>query len=92
MNHRLKKLNISKEGILMPKEKLSHPTLGQLPARRILDCIFALAPEGNILHFHQEQVSKSDSPQEGLLYTLTPTPPASGREQCCIIPPFTREF
>lgn len=76
----------------MPKESLSHPTLGQLPARRVLDCIFALSPEGSILHYHQEQVTTTDSPQTGMLYTLTTRPPDSGRERCRIIPPFVREF
>ncbi len=76
----------------MPKERLSHPMLGQLPARRVLDCIFALSPEGTILHYHQEQVNKTDSPQEGMLYTLTDQPPEVGRERCRIIPPFVREF
>jgi hypothetical protein len=60
-----------------------------------LDCIFALAPNGTILHFHQEQVRKGDlstpgSP--GALYTLTDNPAAEGRERCRIIPPFVREF
>ena len=41
------------------QEILSHPSLGQLPARKVLDCIFAIAPEGNILHYH---LSKSQRP------------------------------
>ena len=91
-------LSEKKEGIfvredaLMQKEKLSHPTFGQLPTRRVLDCIFALSPEGVILHYHQEQVSQTESPQEGVQYTLTEQPPAPGRERCRIIPPFVREF
>ena len=77
------------------REILLHPSLGQLPARKVLDCIFALAPTGTILHFHQEQVSTGDLPtpgSTGALYTLTDKPAAEGRERCRIIPPFVREF
>ncbi|MEW6300279.1 MAG: hypothetical protein AB1671_21505 [Thermodesulfobacteriota bacterium] len=77
------------------KELLSHPSLGELPARQVLECIFALSPTGNILHYHVEQVSTSDlSPAEGegVRYTLTDHPAAAGRERCRIIPPLVREF
>ncbi len=86
---------VIKEGISMGKqETLSHPSMGQLPARKVLDCIFAIAPEGNILHYHLEQVTKADlsGGKEGVLYTLTDKAPADGRERCRIIPPFVREF
>ena len=79
----------------MPQQEiLSHPSLGQLPARKVLECIFALAPTGKILHFHQEQVKKGEltAGQTGVLYTLTDQPAAEGRERCRIIPPFVREF
>ena len=77
------------------KEILSHPSLGKLPTRKVLECIFALPPTGSILHYHLEEVIKTDLATEkggGILYTLTGTPPASGRERCCIIPPLVREF
>ncbi|MCS6927455.1 MAG: hypothetical protein NZ578_16315 [Candidatus Binatia bacterium] len=76
-------------------ERLLHPSLGELPARRILDCIFALSPTGNILHYHIEQVNKTDLPPAegaGIRYTLTDQPAALGRERCRIIPPLVREF
>lgn len=77
----------------MPKtEILSHPTFGKLPARKVLECIFALSPDGPILHHHQEEVNTSDLPNDGVLYTLNGQPPAPGRERCRIIPPFVREF
>jgi len=76
----------------MPKEALSHATLGKLPARRVLDCIFALSPEGTILHHHQEEVNKTDLANNGVLYELNGQPPEAGRERCRIIPPFVREF
>lgn len=74
------------------KEILSHPTFGELPARKVLDCIFALSPEGPILHHHQEEVSTSDLPNGGVRYALNGQAPAPGRERCRIIPPFVREF
>jgi hypothetical protein len=76
------------------QEILTHPSLGKLPARKVLDCIFAIAPEGNILHYHLEQVTKADlsGGKDGVMYTLTDTAPADGRERCRIIPPFVREF
>ena len=89
-------LRTVKEGSTVDqREILSHPSWGQLPARKVLDCIFALAPNGTILHFHQEQVSTGSLPtpgSAGALYTLTEQPAAAGRERCRIIPPFVREF
>lgn len=85
----------AKEGFLMGKQEiLTHPSLGALPARKVLDCIFAIAPEGNILHYHLEQVTKADlaGGADGVMYTLTDKAPADGRERCQIIPPFVREF
>ena len=73
------------------RETLSHPSLGQLPARKVLECVFVLSPTGNILHYHLEQVTTSED-GEGTRYTLTDAPPASGRERCRVIPPLVREF
>lgn len=74
------------------REVLSHPSLGKLPARKVLECIFALSPTGSILHHHLEEISKTDLEGGGVLYTLTGQPPAPGRERCRIIPPLVREF
>ncbi len=74
---------------------LLHPSLGRLPARRVLECVFALSPEGTILHHHLEEVSRTDLAMGeggGALYTLTGAPPAPGRERCRVIPPLVREF
>ncbi|MBI3245196.1 MAG: hypothetical protein HYZ50_01675 [Deltaproteobacteria bacterium] len=77
----------------MPRtEILSHPTLGKLPARQVLECIFALSPEGTFLHHHQEEVSTTDLANDGALYELNGQSPAPGRERCRVIPPFVREF
>ncbi len=77
------------------RETLVHLEYGRLPARKILECIFALAPNGKIAHHHLEEVSISESSRETdaeIVYTLTGTAPADGRERCRIIPPFVREF
>lgn len=77
------------------REVLAHPSLGRLPARRVLECIFALSPAGSILHYHVEQMDTAalaTAQGEGVLYTLTDKPPAAGRERCRIIPPFVRQF
>ncbi len=77
----------------MPKtEILSHPTLGKLPARQVLECIFALSPEGTFLHHHREEVNTTDLADGGTLYAMNGQSPASGRERCRVIPPFVREF
>lgn len=68
---------------------LEHPTLGDLPARRVLACIFALTAEGKILHFHREQTVGGTDPQR---YRLSDTPADEGRARCCIIPPTILAF
>ncbi len=77
------------------RETLIHPALGRLPARKVLECVFALSPTGKFVHHHLEEVStsKGGSETDGEIeYTLKGTPPAAGRERCRIIPPFVREF
>ena len=77
------------------RETLMHPAYGRLPARRILECVFALAPTGKYAHHHLEEVDVTESGGETdgqILYTMNNTPPADGRERCQIIPPFVREF
>lgn len=76
------------------REMLIHPSLGSLPARKVLDCIFAITPQHNILHYHVEQVSRAALPDEKecVTYTLTERPPDEARKRCCIIPPFVKDF
>ncbi|MEN9726201.1 MAG: hypothetical protein RL434_567 [Pseudomonadota bacterium] len=73
------------------REVLVHPDLGALPARRVLDCIFALHPEGPILHRHITEVrmEQSDSQTRFVLESLTPDP---AHARCRIIPPRVSEF
>jgi len=74
------------------REVLSHPSLGKLPARKVLECIFTLSPTGNILHHHLEEINKTALENDGVLYTLSGQPPAAGRERCRVIPPLVRQF
>jgi hypothetical protein len=76
---------------MQTREVLAHPSLGKLPARKVLECIFALSPTGSILHHHLEEVNKTDG-ADGVLYTLTGQPAAPGRERCRIMPPLVRQF
>jgi len=66
----------------------AHPALGRLPARRLLDCVFALAPDGSLLHFHREQCAEAS---DGAL-ALTDAPPHEDRARCRVIPPFVTAF
>ena len=72
-------------------ETLVHPSLGKLPARKVLECIFALTPDGPFLHHHLEEVETSQA-GGGTVYTLNGQSPAAGRERCQIIPPLVNEF
>ena len=77
---------------MQKREILTHPSLGNLPARTVLDCVFALSPEGKILHYHREEMNAADGENNTVTYTLNGQPPTPGRERCRIIPPFVREF
>ena len=68
---------------------LEHPELGRLPARRLLDCLFALAPDESLLHLHIEQIQIH---ADGRTLELTDTPPAEERKRCRVIPPFVVAF
>ena len=73
-------------------EALAHPEHGRIPARRLLDCVFALSPDaGPILHHHIEEF---DSATEGdwTIYTPNGNPPNADRERCQVIPPMVPEF
>lgn len=70
---------------------LEHPEHGLLPARRLVDCVFALAPNGRILHFHVEQMAIEDV-ADTVHYRLTATAPHAERSRCQIIPPLVNAF
>lgn len=72
-------------------EALIHTDYGRIPARKLLDCIFALSPDGPILHYHLEQVDVSD--ESGItLYTINGEAPQPERSRCQIIPPMVPAF
>jgi hypothetical protein len=70
---------------------LHHPDLGELPAQTLIDCVFVLAPNGRILHFHLEEtdVEIRDGEQH---YNLNGTAPLPERARCQVIPPFVTTF
>ncbi|MGR8949732.1 MAG: hypothetical protein ACU84Q_16945 [Gammaproteobacteria bacterium] len=68
-----------------------HPDLGRIPAKVLLDCVFALTSEGKILHYHSEQLSADESGQE-ILFSLSGEPADESRSRCQIIPPRVPEF
>ncbi len=75
-----------------PLESLQHPEHGEIPVRRLLDCVFALSPTGRILHFHIEQTDVKAGTEDRVRYTLTEREPLPERARCQIIPPFVPEF
>lgn len=70
---------------------LDHPQHGELPAKRLIDCVFALAPNGRILHFHVEQMEIENGP-DSTCFRLKETAPHAERARCQIIPPLINAF
>ncbi len=70
---------------------IAHPEMGEIPAIRVVDCIFGLKENGRIAHFHVEQMEISD--QKGsLCFRFTDNDPAAERSRCQVIPPFINAF
>ena len=72
-------------------ETLLHPEHGELAARRLLDCVFAISPTGRILHFHIEQMA-TEQGDDSVHYRMTEHAPLPERARCQIIPPFLPVF
>jgi hypothetical protein len=70
---------------------LHHPEHGEIPAHVLIDCIFALAPSGRILHFHKEEVDMESRDNEQH-YQLNGSPAELERTRCQVIPPFVNAF
>lgn len=70
---------------------LVHPELGILPARRVLDCIFALHPKGSILHCHITEM-RTEQNAAGTRFVLESLDPDPAHARCRIIPPRVAEF
>lgn len=62
-----------------------------LPARRVLDCVFALTPAGRILHYHLPQLTAQEAP-DAVHYALSAPEAAPERARCRVIPPLVPEF
>ncbi len=74
-----------------PPEALEHPELGRIPARKLLQCIFALSPDGPILHHHLEEMEvRQDSGTT--IYSFNGGTPLAERSRCQIIPPMVTKF
>ena len=74
-----------------PLEALAHPQHGLIPARRLLQCIFALSPDGPILHQHLEEMDVTDE-SGTIVYRANGQPPLQERSRCQIIPPMVPQF
>ena len=74
-----------------PPEFVEHPEHGRLPACRILDCVFALSPDGSILHRHVEEYAVDENANE-VVYSESGSVPEESRARCQIIPPRVVEF
>lgn len=74
-----------------PRQTLLHPRHGVLPARRVLDCIFALQPDGPIQHHHLDDVEVRPA-ADGIQYVLQERPPSAAHARCRVIPPRVTEF
>ena len=70
---------------------VEHPDHGLIPAIKTLECIFALAPGGRILHFHIEQFDRQQR-DDGIYFVFNQKPPAEQRGRCQIIPPLVAAF
>lgn len=70
---------------------LAHADHGDIPAKVVLDCIFALAPDGKILHHHAEEFDVEEK-GSSVLFTLNGRDPEESRSRCQIIPPRIPQF
>lgn len=69
----------------------AHGDHGEIPVKIVLDCVFALAPDGQILHHHAEEFSIQENDAE-ILLSFNGEAPEESRSRCQIIPPRIPEF
>ena len=62
-----------------------------LPAIRILECVFVLEEPERILHFHSEELDIKIIDSEAR-YFENDKPPFEERSRCQVIPPFVNAF
>ena len=70
---------------------LAHGDHGDIPAKIVLDCVFALAPGGQILHHHAEEFSIEEN-DSTITLSMNGQAPEQSRSRCQIIPPRIPEF
>jgi hypothetical protein len=65
----------------------------------VLDCVFALLPEGRILHRHIDDLgfgartgADGTDADDTICYVLGDLPPSPAHARCRVIPPRVREF
>ena len=68
-----------------------HPEHGRIPAAKVLECVFALSPDGPILHHHLEEMDVSEVAGV-VVYTMNGKQPDLNRSRCQIIPPLVPAF
>lgn len=79
------------ENTNQPPEVLVLAEHGRIPARKVLECIFALSRDGRILHYHLEEMDVAAG-SDAIVYTFNGSAPRDGRHRCQIIPPMVPEF
>lgn len=72
-------------------EALDHPEHGRIPAHTLLQCVFALSPDGPILHQHIEEMDVAED-SAVVIYTPNGKSPLPERSRCQIIPPRVTQF
>ena len=72
-------------------EVMSHPEHGRIPAVKVLECVFALSPDGPILHHHLEEMDVSEV-SGVIVYTINGRQSDPERSRCQIIPPLVPAF
>ena len=70
---------------------LAHQDHGNIPAKVVLDCVFAISPSGEILHHHAEEFSAEESDAE-VIFKVNGQSPNDTRSRCQIIPPRIPQF
>ena len=76
---------------LIPATLILEDHATPLPARRVLDCVFALTSQGRILHYHLGQL-REEPDADGLCYRLVAPDGAPDRARCRVIPPLVPAF
>jgi hypothetical protein len=72
-------------------QHIVHPEMGEIPAIRVIDCIFGLMKNGRIAHFHVEQMEVREQ-EKKLYFQFTDNNADEHRTRCQVLPPFVNAF